>query len=173
MIDRGILWRLREWNQTSLELNKGRDGQLVLLTLKEKAQSRKFRNIENGETALLIADVKSAFPSLWRQALAKRFIDKGMPPDLYKRWRSTSQKMGGHVRIGPLITQFKTHHQGVNQGVPLASDEWTMFMEKLADELQKLPKEALARMPSLMEKKNQKHQLNYNNWMDIFYTLMM
>jgi exonuclease III len=160
--------RMRKWDEntpavgnsgkngvhpSSFGAKRGRDTQLVLLAVKETARSRKYRKEKGtGETAILMVDVKNAFPSMWREGLARTFIKRGMPDTMYKRWRATNKVLKGRVKIGHMLTGEKIHAQGSNQGASLAADEWVWSLQPIADELQKVGKGTLvAVQPEGME----------------------
>jgi hypothetical protein len=112
---------------------------------------------------------------MWRQGLARDFINKQMPGDLYKRWRSTNITLGGYVKIAHLTTKFKKHEQGSNQGAPLSADEWTLYMESVANKMQDLPSDALIQMPTLTTG-NEKEEIDFRyvdyefkeKWKDVY-----
>ena len=123
---------------SSFGAKKNRDIQMVLVTAKETVLMQKFRK-RSGKVALIVADVKSAFPSLSREGLAKKFLDRGMPNWLWKRWWMTVKKLRGRIRIGNIHTDMTEHEEGVNQGDVMAAEEWGWFFQDLADDLQATP----------------------------------
>jgi hypothetical protein len=190
LYERLVLVRMRKWDESTPQHStilqdgthpssfggkQGRDAQIALMTIKEKARSRQFNKMEEGETALIVADIKSAFPSLWREGLAFHLMKKKIPDALYKRWRTSKIKLHGKVKVGNYPGLDVTYPQGVNQGAPLAADEWGWSLESLSDSIQDLPDDAVAQWPQLpmiqQEKLAKDIGVNVraiNKWKDVF-----
>jgi hypothetical protein len=139
--------KVEEWekggrgvHRNSFGGKKGRDRLMVIAAMKERVRSEQFRRGGGkARVAMLIVDVKSAFPGTWREGLADKFLKRGMPRSLWWRWWKTVRHLEGKTRIGHLETASKVYCDGLNQGAKLAAKEFNWGFEDSADDVMEDP----------------------------------
>jgi hypothetical protein len=114
---------------------KGRDRTIALWCI--KATVRHEQIVSNGAAtvALVVADAKSAFPTLWREHLAMKLLSWGMPIAIWRRWWATVSNLHGYIKIADLVTRVTLYFMGVNQGSILAADEWSWYIQDIPDQI--------------------------------------
>jgi hypothetical protein len=112
---------------------KGRDRTIALWCI--KATVRHEQIVSNGTAviAIVIADAKSAFPTLWRENLAMKLLRWGMPVAIWRRWWATVRNLHGYIKIADIVTRITLYIMGVNQGSILAADEWSWYIQDIPD----------------------------------------